>query len=175
MESLKKIRYLAVGSSILVVVMGALLLHPSARPLLEGIFGQGELAAVDFDTLVLSGDQDEYLACGRGLCPMSEPHQDLEAYSVPLNQLREALLSAIDSSPTFFRRSLDLARQQFEFTDRVMNSPFPDVVTIRFFDLENGRSSFAIYSRTVSGRPEAGRNEARVKRLLDTIESLGDE
>jgi len=172
MNSLKKIRYLAIGLSLLILAGGALLLHPSARPLLESIFGQGELRPVEFERLELSGEEDGFLVCHPDFCLATEPHLAAPSYAVSVAALREAMLSAIDNSPTFFRRSLDLEIQQFEFTDRVPNSPFPDVVTIRFISLEIDRSSLAIYSRTIAGRPEPGRNQNRVASLLEVVNHL---
>ena len=174
MGSIKKIRYLAIGSSIVILALGALLLHPDSRPLLESLFGQGELPPVDFESLELSGDRDEYLVCDPELCRLTQPHLVAKAYSVPFGELREILLSSIDKSPTYFRRSLDLAIQQFEFTERVPNSPFPDVVTIRFVSLGDNRSSIAIYSRSVAGRSDPGRNQDRVESLLGIIEPLSE-
>lgn len=174
MGSLKTIRYLTIGSSIVILALGAILLHPDARPLLESLFGHGELPPVDFASLELSGEQDGYLVCGLELCVKTQPNLVAKAYDVPLGKLRKTLLSSIDKSPTYFRRSLDLAIQQFEFTERVPNSPFPDVVTIRFVSLGDNRSSVAIYSRSVAGRSDPGRNQDRVEGLLDIIEPLSE-
>lgn len=174
MSSLKKIRFLTIASSIAIMAVGALLLHPSARPLLESLFGSGEIPSVVFEELELTGDQDEFLVCSIKLCGRSQPHLVAKTYEVPLNELREALLSALDRSPTFYRRSLDLAIHQFEFTDRVSNSPFPDVVTIRFIDLGGDRSTIAIYSRSVVGRSNPGQNQNRVLGLLKIIEPLSE-
>jgi hypothetical protein len=174
MGSLRKIRYLAIGSSIAVLALGALLLHPDARPLLDSLFGQGKLPPVDFESLELSGEQDEYLVCSLELCRMAQPNLVANAYNVPLAELRDMLISSIDKSPTYFRRSLDLAKQQFEFTERVPSSPYPDVVTIRFVNLGDNRSSLAIYSRSVGGRSDPGRNQDRIESLLGIIEPLSE-
>ena len=174
MGSLNKIRYLTIGSSVVILALGALLLIPNARPLLEGLFGQGELQPVDFETLELTGERDEYLVCSLELCRKAQPHMVAKNYIVPLAELRKTLLRSIDRSPTYFRRSFDLAKQQFEFTERVPKTPYPDVVTIRFLNLGDNRSSVAIYSRSVVGRSDPGRNQDRVERLLAIIGPLSE-
>ncbi len=46
---------------------------------------------------------------------------------------------------------------------------FPDVVRIQFFDLGGGRSTIALFSRSVYGRSDFGVNEERVRAWLEAM------
>ena len=49
---------------------------------------------------------------------------------------------------------------------------FPDLVSIKFLDVKAGKSTFALYSRSVYGRSDLGVNRARTLAWLALVNSV---
>lgn len=165
-----KIRVLVIASSLILLGLGALLLHPKAGSLLTEYFGKGELPPVEFENLEPSLATNHFLVCPENLCRVAQTNHQAKVYEASVGELRDAMLSHLDASPYYRRRSMNLSIQQFEFTERQPMMRFPDVITMRFLELEEGRSTVAIYSRSVLGYGDSGRNQSRVERLLEVLE-----
>ncbi len=96
-------------------------------------------------------------------------------------------------SPVFNTDAATLAQT---FNDLVMNKPstrllaggpselfvtymqrsryigYPDYISVKFFDLEDGSSTLAIYSRARYGRSDFGVNRARIKNWVKALEQF---
>ena len=55
---------------------------------------------------------------------------------------------------------------EIDYVQRTQLMRFPDLVSVRFYDLAGGQSSIAIYSRSVYGYSDMGTNRRRVERWL---------
>ena len=151
------IRILAIGLSIVVVLVGAVLLFPGSSRWFERAFDVGALPDIEFQSLQRVDKPNDYLVCPDGLCQAA----------------RAVVLEYVDSDPNIDTYRLDLNRQQFDFVERSRSMRFPDVVTVRFFDVDGQRSTLAIYSRSIYGYSDLGANKRRVKRWLSIIEPSG--
>ncbi len=153
----------------LVVIVGMLLIIFSDDLTEGGLFGSGEMVVVDFEALTLSPDSGHYLVCPEGFCQNSTPDQITEIYRVPVFELRDRLTRFIDSQQGLERKTLDLQNLQFVFLAYNRSSPFPDVITVKLYDLGAPRSSIAILSQTIKGEDATGRNRTRVQRWLKIL------
>lgn len=157
--------------SIIVMIAGALFLLPGSGQFLEGLFGRKEVPTVDFSTLTIPpGDPDHYLACPEDICLSETPDQLLGTYDVPAERLRSVLLGFVDNQPTVSFWRMDPSINQFDFLENDPGMRMPDVITVQTFDLGEGKSAIAIYSRSLHGLAEAGSNRRRVLRWLKMID-----
>lgn len=164
---------LRIGSivlSIVVLLAGALFLLPGSGQLLEGIFGREEVPLVDFRTLAIArGSPDHYLVCPEDVCLSEPPDQVLQVYDISAERLRARLLSFVDNQATVSFWRMDPAINQFDFLENDPSMRMPDVVTVQTFDLGQGKSAIAIYSRSLHSFADKGSNRKRVQRWLAMI------
>jgi uncharacterized protein (DUF1499 family) len=55
---------------------------------------------------------------------------------------------------------------QFDYVQRTAYWRLPDIITVRFIETEHGRSTLAVYSRSVYGHSDLGANKARIEAWL---------
>lgn len=58
------------------------------------------------------------------------------------------------------------------YVQRTPSLNFPDYISVKFFDLNGGKSTIAIYSRSRFGYSDQGVNEARVTSWVSTLQSF---
>jgi uncharacterized protein (DUF1499 family) len=93
-------------------------------------------------------------------------------YAVPAEELARALDEVALAEPATER--LD-GRPEDLWTTYVQRSEwmrFPDYISVRALELEDGGSTLSIFSRSRFGRDDRGVNRARVGRWLDALEPL---
>lgn len=157
--------------SLIVLIAGALFLLPGSGQLLEGIFGREEVPIVDFYTLSVPADgPDHYLVCPQDVCVSQPPDQLSKIYDIPADRLRSLLLGFVDNQPTISFWRMDPAINQFDFLENNPTMRMPDVITVRTFDLGDGRSTMAIYSRSMHGFAKKGSNRRRAQRWMAMID-----
>lgn len=157
--------------SVIVVIAGAIFLLPGSAQILEGLFGREGVPEVDFHSLTIpENSPDHYLYCPENVCLSQTPDQISKVYDLPANRLRTILLGFVDNQPTVSFLSMNPAINQFDFKENDPTMRMPDVITVRTFDLEGGKSTIAIYSRSLHGFADAGSNRRRVQRWLAMME-----
>jgi len=92
-----------------------------------------------------------------------------EVFPVPVNVLRDRLTSFIDQQVRVEVKSLDLVNLQFVFLAYTPGEPFPDVVTVKLYDLGAPKSGISILSQTLKGEDTTNRNRARVQHWLEYL------
>jgi len=167
---MNKFLYSSIVLSLLVIVAGAVLIVAGDSLPLGKIFGTKELEEVNFETLVVSENSGHYLICPDDICRATTPNETPKIYPLTINNLRDRLFRFIDNNPNIDLRSMDLSNAQFEFTENTTKSPFPDVITVRFFRVDDKKSTLAIYSNSIYHN-DATINRDRVKRWLRALES----
>lgn len=158
--------------SVLVVGAGFLLIIFSDE-LAEGeLLGSGEMETIDFETLTLTPSNTHYLACHEDFCQNARPDEITEVFNVPVTELRNRLTKFIDDQKTnqIEVKTFDLQNLQFVFLVFTPASPFPDVVTLKLYDLGAPRSGVSILSQTLKGEDKTFRNRQRVRRWLAILE-----
>lgn len=164
------IRITSIGLSIIVLLVGGFfILSDSPSRWFDETFGGGQIPEIDFETLVLPVRSDEYLICPQDLCLDTDPDEFSPEFDIPPEKLRAILLEYADLQVNVRRLRLDLAKQQYDFADQSPTMRFPDIITVRIIDLGAGRSTIAIYSRSVSSFAKKGSNAKRARRWLTMI------
>lgn len=165
------IRMGSIVLSVIMVIAGAIFLLPGSANILDGFFGREGIAVVDFHSLTIpENSPDHYLYCPEDVCLSQTPQQLSRVYDFPADRLRSILLGFVDSQPTISFLRMNPAINQFDFKENDPTMRMPDVITVQTFDLEGGKSTIAIYSRSLHGFADDGSNRRRVLRWLAMIE-----
>jgi uncharacterized protein (DUF1499 family) len=134
------------------------------------------LERIEYETLVRARTPNTFLLAPEGLCRNAKPDVVASTYGVTASQLRQAFLAVALSKP---RVSHALKDDQALYDNLLQKSAlfgFPDLIAVRFMDLGKGRSTLAVYSRSVYGRSDLGVNRARimawVRELQETIKPV---
>jgi uncharacterized protein (DUF1499 family) len=131
-------------------------------------FGDPDLGAVAFETLVRRTTPNDALACPPDVC--TAPSDVLPpAYALSAAQLRQAFAAVIAAEPRVTRVAADDTTLTDRYIQRTAMMGFPDTIVVRFFDRPGGRSSLALYSRSEFGRSDFGVNKARIKRWITRL------
>ncbi|WP_201153280.1 DUF1499 domain-containing protein [Rhodothalassium salexigens] len=165
-------RLTVIGLSVAVLILGAVLLgliYSGRTAWLEDLFGPGELAEIEFATLERQSPSNSYLACPEGLCTASQVDQTVPVYPLSVDALQQRLIDWVDGKPDVTLRRLEPETRQYHFVARTPRMRFPDLVTIQLLERGADRSTLAIYSRSVYGKSDLGKNEARVKTWLAVL------
>ena len=151
-----------------VMLAGATLMLLAGRQIWERVAGPFPDKTIDFTDLRRNGRPNSFLICPPGLCRGADAESPV--YPVTVAALEEAFLSVIRESPRLRETAAEVDARQYDFVQYSRFMGFPDSITIRFIDLGQGRSSFAIFSRAHIGYSDFGVNRARVRGWIATLE-----
>lgn len=130
------------------------------------LLGPGNRAPVDFATLTMPDSPNRYLVCPVRKCVKADAESP--AYPVPAERLRTAWMGVLERHGA---KLLSESDGQIEAEVRTPWLRFPDLVTVRIVELGDGRSSAAVYSRSLYGYSDMGVNAARVKAWMAEVEA----
>lgn len=132
------------------------------------------LERIDFAALVRATSPNCFLVAPEGLCRASRADSVAPVFDVPAARLRQAFLRVALAKP---RVSHVLKDDAGLYDNLVVVSAlfrFPDLIGVRFIDLGEGRSTLALYSRSVVGHWDIGVNRSRsLAWLRETADGLG--
>lgn len=124
--------------------------------------------------------------------PLSEP-QAIKPHSFRLappgltTEVVDMPAPVYTANPTLMAKAFDDFVRSQNKVDRIAGSPeegwmtyvqrsarwnFPDYISVKFIDLNGGKSTIAIYSRSRFGHSDMGVNEARVKTWVGSLRSF---
>lgn len=172
MSAFDTFRLVVIGLSVLVLIIGAVMLgliYSGRTAWLENLFGPGEAVEVDFATLERQSRSNSYLACPEDRCPQARVDQVVPVFALDAESLQKRLTDWVDSQPDISLKSMDPEQRLFHFVARTPKMRFPDLVSVQIFAAGEGRSTAAIYSRSVYGKSDLGANERRVKTWLTIL------
>lgn len=164
-----KVLATSLGISLLIIILGALAITIGPSDLLKDYIKGDELKEIDFETFKGGNLEDQYLVCPEDFCLETTPDLIAPLFNQTTKQLRATLLEYVDNDQTVTTKSMDLGKQQFTFLVQDYSKTFPDVITIRFIDLQGLYSSVAIYARTEIGEANIGLNEKLANRWLTLL------
>lgn len=116
---------------------------------------------IDFATLVRPGTANTFLMAPKGLCERSTPDTIAPTYPVKAAALRRAFLDVVLAEPRVTHTSADERGLYDDLVARSRVFRFPDLVSVKFLDLDGERSTLALYARAVYGLSDMGVNRAR--------------
>lgn len=138
---------------------------------LWSLFGPADLGPVDFATLVRRTSPNDALAAAPDLTPARADLVPPE-YAARAPALRAALGAALQTEPRVERVAMDDDALVDRYVQRTTLLRFPDTVVVQFFERPGGRSTVAMYSRSLVGHSDLGANRARVERWLGKLAAL---
>lgn len=147
-------------------MVGGLALLPSTSGIIGNIIGRPEFPIVSFENLETEVEQDHYVVCPNGVCPLGSVDRESPNYNASTTEMRAKLLAFVDNRPNITLKNIDMSLQQFDFIEQVPGASFPDIITVRIIENIDGTVSLAIYSRSVIGDGIADFNKRRVENWL---------
>lgn len=155
------------GLAIIVLAVAATALFISLGPSrFWSLFREPDVSPVTFQTLIRSRFPNDALACPPRMCS-AKADIDPPVFGLTAAELRAAFTKVIAAEPNV--EVISVAGSQDIYIQRSRVLGFPDVVFVSCIDLPGGRSSLAIYSRSVFGRSDLSVNRARVERWLTRL------
>lgn len=143
-----------------------LLLTPLGDGPLKALLPVGDVAAVDFATLKLTGKPNQYLLCPAGFCG-DEPHGTSPVFDLSVADLRARWDAVIAAQPRLVM--LSETGDQIDYVQRTAMVRFPDIITVRFMALSPSQSTLAVYSRSVYGSSDFGVNRERIEAWMAAL------
>ncbi len=129
------------------------------------VFGPVQRETVDFPTLKLKSTPNQYLVCPEGYCT-ARAHRVAPKFSVSVQSLQDAWFEVIASQPSTQVIARDEAARQFDIETLTPLVGFPDTITVRFLETQDGGSTLAVYSRSFYGKSDLGTNKKRLDAWL---------
>ncbi|MBT3071390.1 DUF1499 domain-containing protein [Rhodomicrobium sp. Az07] len=156
-------------SAIPIAIFAALFIAGPER--LWSMAGPADQGPVDFETLNRRETPNDSLACPPDTC---QARSDIKppVFAVSAHELRKAFGKAVASEPNLELVDADEGKLSARYVQRSALWRFPDTIEVRFVDVEDGRSTIAIYSRSLVGRGDLGVNKARIQRWIDKLAKL---
>ncbi len=105
---------------------------------------------------------------------MVEAQVDREApvYAVPAAIMAKAFNDYVLTQPNALVVDGQVEGLWLTYVQRTPTLKMPDYITVKFIDLEDGKSTIAIYSRSRFGYGDMGVNKARVDTWLQSLSSF---
>lgn len=150
--------------SLVIGVVAALLAACDGDPR-DRIFGIGPLDKVDSDHIALSEASNQYLACPPDQCA-DATHAESPVFVQPVAALEARWRAMIALEPRVVVLGRDDSLRQHDYVQRSAVFRFPDIITVRFYDLDADGASLAVFSRALYGRADFGVNRERVEAWL---------
>ncbi|NQW00677.1 MAG: DUF1499 domain-containing protein [Rhodospirillales bacterium] len=150
---------------LLVVALLVLVAFVGRDRVLASLFGPLDLRPVDFSSLVLGPNPNQFLVCPPDFCAAT-PHMASPLFAVPVAELRQRWMDLLKTRPNMETVTADDQALQYDYIQRSKIMRFPDSITLRFLQAPAGGSTLAIYSRSHYGKSDFGVNEARVRSWL---------
>ncbi len=135
------------------------------------LFGPADLGPVTIETFVRRTTPNDALACPPDVCKAGSDVTPPE-FAVSAADLRVAFAKVIASEPRLTAVASDDATMTDRYIQRSALMRYPDTIVVRFFDLPEGRSTIALYSRSQLGHGDMGVNRARIERWLAKLGEL---
>ena len=129
------------------------------------LFGPPDLGPVAFETLERRTTPNDALACPPDVCQAASDVTPPE-FAVSAADLRAAFAKVIAAEPRITAVASDDATLTDRYIQRSALMGYPDTIVVKFFDLPEGRSTIALYSRSQLGHGDMGVNRARIERWL---------
>ncbi len=135
----------------------------------EDRVGGGEIA--DFTHLAAKEKPGRFLMCPPNYCSRA-PDAQSPAFAMEWERLRDLWSEAVARQPRVKLVAGDGERRKITYVQHSALLRLPDVITIEFVELPDGKSSFAIESRPRFGWLDFGANATRVQQWVGLLESV---
>ena len=164
---IKLIAFSAIG---VIVVIAAIYIFVGFERVWSTIGGAPSSELIEIAKVKKTPKPNQYLICPDGYCE-EIADQTAPVFNASVEKLRE-VLSAVedaDSNLSKVNSDADDLRQKY-----IWRSPFwrfPNLISVELIQLDNERSTIAIYAQAQLGQSDLGANKAFVDELLVKISS----
>lgn len=134
-------------------------------------FGQADMGAVDFSSLVPSKKPNSALFCPENYCPNAQHKSPSPIFEMPAQQLKDKLFSIINAEPHTKQVANDDENHAYRFVQYTPLMRFPDTIRIKIIKLSDDKSTLAIFSESQIGRSDLNVNYKRINRWMDILEN----
>ncbi len=135
----------------------------------EDRVGSGEI--VDFARLPATEKPGRFLMCPANYCSRA-PDAASPVFAMEWERLRDLWSEAVARQPRVKLVAGDGERRKITYVQHSPLLRLPDVVTIEFVELPDGKSSFAVESRPRFGWLDFGANATRVRQWVGLVQSV---
>ena len=130
-----------------------------------------DIGAVDWATLTRHPTPNDALICPAGRCPNAKADEGPKVYPLApgelLARVKQIALAEPDTKELPCEPRCDCTARFVQYT-RLMR--FPDTIDVETLPAGEGRSTLAVYSRSLVGRKDFGVNRARLSRWLTALD-----
>jgi hypothetical protein len=123
-----------------------------------------DLGPIDFATLKRRDSPNDALLCSASLCPLARADGPSPVFDMPAEKLRATIRAIARAEPR--TAEISITGDTLRFVQRSLVMRFPDVIDVATIQMDDGRSTLAIYSRSAVGRSDLGVNRSRVERWV---------
>lgn len=156
---------------LVLIIVGAIAIGVLGREqILEMALGPVTYSPIDFRTLQLGPNPNQYLVCPPDLCTAATDVASNPVYDVSQDALKKAWLAVMAEQPRTVQIGISSDASQFDFIQRSEWVRFPDTITVKFIALPTGQSTLAIYSRSHYGTSDFGVNRERIEGWLQRLD-----
>ena len=152
----------------LVLAVALYIYLPGGRDRLEARFTVPAYAPVDFATMRKDGKPHSFLIAPAGL-GVEKPDVAAPVFALPAAEVAAIWRQQIAVGENVTERKWDAATNTVYSVERTALMRYPDLITAKFIDLGDGRSTIALFSTSVYGLRDAGVNEKRIRDWLDRL------
>lgn len=162
------LKAIGIGCTVLVLLVG-LLIWDGRVP--EQFFTVGKVPDIDFATLERRDTPNQYLMCANDLCRAYI--DDLPPlYAATVAEVRAAWEEMLTHEPRVRELRRDPSGLQIDYVQRSRVFRFPDIITIRFIQVDDRRTTIAIYSRSVYGQGDFRVNKERIRDWVGKLNGM---
>ena len=164
---IKLIAFSAIG---VIVVIAAIYIFVGFERVWSTIGGAPNSELIEIAKVKKTPKPNQYLICPDGYCE-EIADQTAQVFNTSVEKLRDVLseLEDADSNLSKVNSDADDLRQKY-----IWRSPFwrfPNLISVELIQLDNERSTIAIYAQAQLGQSDLGANKAFVDELLVKISS----
>ena len=120
----------------------------------------------DFKSFERSWTPNQYVVCPAGYC-QAESDRESPVFDLSRDQLINQLQDFVLSQPRVGYAGNSADGNQLYFIQRSKLIAFPDRITVQVIKLGEGKTTIAIYSRSVYGIRDLDVNQTRIDKWLD--------
>jgi len=130
-----------------------------------------DIGPADWATLNRHDTPNDALVCPAGHCPNAKADEEPKIYPMPPSELlarvKQIALAEPDTGELPCEPHCDRTARFVQYT-RLMR--YPDTIDVEILPADEGRSTLAVYSRSLVGRKDFGVNHARLRRWLAALD-----
>ncbi|MFT6557134.1 DUF1499 domain-containing protein [Sneathiella sp.] len=158
-----------------IVTLGAFSIPIFFTPLgeipLTALLRVGDVEPTNFETLQLSENPNQFLICPPSAC-IAQEQQTSPVFDVPLEELKRNWVAMLKEQKRIEKLTKLGTNNQQDLVQRTRLVRYPDIVSVKFYALGDGKSSLAIYSRSVYGRSDFDANKIRIETWIKRLKEM---